>query len=666
MAIADQLNQAKNNALQTTTANVGSLSGTQNYTAPNLNTKLMANNPAKLMDNSPTVYASGTDLANAHNVYGNTVNYGDVNNPNLRSGDIIAGGSAVTPKITDDMINSAGAQRLSGNTATDTLAAMQRNSKTTLPQYYQNTNNQALSNTSYQNLSPNVDVNGYKNQISNAINNAGNYHYVNSNNVGMDNTPYANVINNALNNSNSQSSNYQNAIQQALNTYNNSAPNLSDLYAQGQKAFLSGKDTTQTENLMKQYYPQQYAQMQNALKNNSSLSDIQGIANNAANNTNKPVETPQSTADYIKSMTDKINSLYDTQKNNVGLYYEQGKKQAAQQYQGLRNQASVADQQNLNKLKESMAQQGLFNSGDNITAQTGINNEYAGNLAGYNQQEQNYYDTVNNQIAQQKANYDTQQAQAMMDLYGNADNRSFKMADLNSNQKQQAFQNAMAAINSQYGIGQSQFGNTLKGTTTTYGMGRDTVGDQRYNNDSQMKADQMNYGRDQDYFNNQLRAISQQYGMDNDQIQNLLNYAKFNSSEDQRQYSNTTGTNKSNSDLTQQQTDNSYRQGQADTSNNQFNQTLDFQKQQEANKVDYQNRQLAQALQLAQMQAAARNRSGGGGGRSSGGSRSSGSSYRRSSSGGSSGEGSVANSSAAQSILNAAKLFPQNIVKAFS
>jgi hypothetical protein len=517
---------------------------------------------------------------------------------------------------------------------------MQNNSKSTLPQYYQNNNNAALSNTNYQNISPNIDVSGYKNQISDALNNAGNYHYTQSNNVGMDNTPYTSAINSATSNANSQASAYQSAVQKALDTYNgtsNSTPSARDIYN-------NSKTNAEYLSNMQKYYPQQYQQIlalrqqaQDAVANGQDTSALKqqyqsaldsGKGQTTSANTS---DTPQSNADYIKSMTDRINSLYDAQRNNVGLYYETGKKQAAQQYAGLRNQASVTDQQNLNKLKEAMAQQGLFNSGDNITSQTGINNQYANDLSGYNTQEQNYYDNVNNQIAQQKAQYDAQQAQAMMDMYNNADSRAFKLANLNNDQKQQAFQNAMTGINAQYGMGQDQFGNTLKGTSATYGMGRDNVSDQEYNNDSQMKADQINYGRDQDYFNNQLKAVAQKYGMDNDQVQNFLNYAKFNSSEDQRQYENSTGTNQNNYNIYNNGIKNDQSQQQITNQNNQWNQNYNTQKDewqktfdnsnsQWQQEFDYKKQQDALANALAQARASSGSGGSGGGRRSSGGS----------------------------------------------
>lgn len=240
------------------------------------------------------------------------------------------------------------------------------------------------------------------------------------------------------------------------------------------------------------------AQLSNALNNaNSNTSLYQNKVQSALDNySNAKKVDPQDSATFKNDMTNSINSLYNTQKDNVPLYYQTGIDQAKQQYAGLRNQASVANQQSLNRLNENMANQGLFKSGDNITAQTGINNQYANDLAGYNKQEQNYYDTTNNAIAQQKAGYDAQKAQAMIDLGYKADNRDFSLANLQDNRNQQQFSNSMTGIGSMYGMSQDQFNNTLK-------------------------------------------MIGQQYGMDQNQVQNLLNYAQFNSNENQRQFDNT-------------------------------------------------------------------------------------------------------------------------------
>jgi hypothetical protein len=607
MALADQLVQAKNNA-----------------------TKLTASNPTSTP--LKTVYASGADLANAKNTYGNTVNYGDINNPNLKAGDIVAGGSGVTPGISDSMINSAGAQRLSGATANDTLGAMQTNTKTTLPQYYQNTNNAILAGTNYDKLSLQDVSSGYKNQLSDALNNS-QYHDISYNKVGMDNAPYINQVNNAVNNGNPTQ--YQNAVQSALDKYNSNTPSFQDLTNSLKNA--NGTTFNQVTSEMQKYYPEQYSQFKNArsqginnMLSGNDYSDSVKQMDDLASNT--PVAqnayTPKDNASYESDMTNRINSLYDTQKNNVDLYYQTGKEQAKQQYAGLRDQASVGSQQNQNKLKEAMAQQGLFNSGDNITSQTSLNNQYQNDLTGYNQQEQSYYNDVANQIAQQKAGYDTQQAQALLNLGYQADNRSFNMANLLDTRNQNQFNNAMTGINAQYGIGQDNVNNNLKGTSMTYNMGRDNVSDQQYNNNTAMSADQINYGRNQDQFNNVLKTIGQQYGMDQDQINNLLKYAQFNSTQDQRQFENGMTTNKSNSDLTQQQTDNSYRQQQANTSNNQWNQQFNYQQQSDATKnsqwqqdFDRNGTWHDQAQALAAAQAAARSSSSGGSrSRSSGGS----------------------------------------------
>ena len=578
MALADQLVQAKNNALNPT------------------------NTPLK------TVYAGGADLANAKNTYGNTVNYGDINSPNLKAGDIVAGGSAVTPGITDSMINSAGASRLSGATANDTLGAMQTNSHTTLPQYYQNTNNNIAAGADYSKLTLNNDTSGYKNQLSDALNNS-QYGNITSNTVGMDNTPYTGAINNSLNNANTNTTGYQNAIAGAMKQYGGNVPSFQDL-ANRLTTVKSTADYNQLKSDIQKYYPDQtnqfndlVSQAKNGFKSSGSLGDtMSGLTsgmNTLASNTptstynpnnptsqadfekkmnglngtvvnptdqsafetkmnglNSPVTNPidqttyeanmnklnsntvnpQDSATFTKNMTDKINNLYNTQKNNVGLYYQTGIDQAKQQYAGLRNQASVTDQQNQNKLKESVAQQGLFNSGDNITAQTGINNQYANDLSGYNKQEQNYYDTTNNQIAQQKAGYDAQQAQAMIDLGYKSDTRDFSLANLQDTRNQNAFNNANTmdqrsfnAANLQNSENQNAFNNGMSLDNRNFNLAslQDSRNQNSFNN--AMSLDNRSFqnanllnNEKQQQFQNAMTGINSQYGMNQDQFNNTL------------------------------------------------------------------------------------------------------------------------------------------------
>lgn len=270
---------------------------------------------------------------------------------------------------------------------------------------------------------------------------------------------------------------------------------------------------------------------------------------------------PTDSASFVKNMTDSINSMYDTQKNNVGLYYQTGIDQAKQQYAGLRNQASVADQQNLNKLKEAMAQQGLFNSGDNITGQTAVNNQYANDLSGYNSQEQNYYNDVNNQIAQKKAEYDAQKAQAMMDLGYRADDRSFKLANLQDIRNQQSVNNAMAIDNRGFNLANLQDNRNQQAVNNAMNLDnrdfklanlQDTRDQNAFNNSMSKDASNINWAqlqntKDQQAFNNNISsedlnirktnltdsqkqqafqnamtAINAQYGMNQDQFNNTL------------------------------------------------------------------------------------------------------------------------------------------------
>lgn len=176
-----------------------------------------------------------------------------------------------------------------------------------------------------------------------------------------------------------------------------------------------------------------------------------------------------SNEDYINNMTGKINSLYDAQQSAqlqalrnareaATAQYQRSIDTSDRQYAPLRDQAEQYGQKSLLANRELMAQQGLFNSGDNVTAQARINNQTASNINQLNAQKSQYVNDIQFQINQLKANgvkedanliqqLEAQKAQALLNLNYAADDRSFKLYDINNQATQQNYQNQMTNYN---------------------------------------------------------------------------------------------------------------------------------------------------------------------------------------------------------------------------
>lgn len=94
---------------------------------------------------------------------------------------------------------------------------------------------------------------------------------------------------------------------------------------------------------------------------------------------------------YYDDFANSINGQYDSAIGNLDKLQEADKKQLAQQYEQYRNQASASAAKNQMALREQMAAQGLFKSGDNITASTQINNQRSADINQANLGESNSY-----------------------------------------------------------------------------------------------------------------------------------------------------------------------------------------------------------------------------------------------------------------------------------
>lgn len=117
---------------------------------------------------------------------------------------------------------------------------------------------------------------------------------------------------------------------------------------------------------------------------------------------------------YVQSPFDtqsqKLNEVYNMQrKNQLDLLqqqrnkavsgFNQQKKDLAPQYQAQRNQADVVNAQNVSRLRELMAANGISASGENVTAQSNVAASRQTSLNDINNNEQSAYKEIDKQIA---------------------------------------------------------------------------------------------------------------------------------------------------------------------------------------------------------------------------------------------------------------------------
>lgn len=116
------------------------------------------------------------------------------------------------------------------------------------------------------------------------------------------------------------------------------------------------------------------------------------------------------TKQYLDETRGNVNKLYDAQKNTrleqlkaqrdaaMGKINQQ-KTATSQDYYNQRNQADVVNAQNVTRLRELMAANGINGSGENLTFQASANSDRQNSLNAFNQQEQLQMNEYQNQIA---------------------------------------------------------------------------------------------------------------------------------------------------------------------------------------------------------------------------------------------------------------------------
>jgi hypothetical protein len=232
--------------------------------------------------------------------------------------------------------------------------------------------------------------------------------------------------------------------------------------------------------------------------------------------TTAPTPAPQQPAfdqnAFLQGMNGQIGSMYDAQQQSrlaelkasqdkaTGQLNQQ-KAELAPQYQGERNQSDVVSAQNVQRLRELMASQGLGASGENVTAQTAQNNQRQDSLNSLNLQEQQANNDINRQMNDVN---DPAQAQAIMSQI--AQQRSQALLDAYNRANDVGYQRSRDSVGDQryntetsYNHSRDSVGDTRYNNETSYSHGRDSVGDTRYNNET-------TYNHGQDTIHNQQAA----------------------------------------------------------------------------------------------------------------------------------------------------------------
>lgn len=188
----------------------------------------------------------------------------------------------------------------------------------------------------------------------------------------------------------------------------------------------------------------------------------------AVNATATPVVSAPSMDDlvskYLKSSTADVNSIYDKQKssqlaelkaqrtaaiNKINVQ----KKTTAQDYYDKRNQADVTNAQNVQKLREIMAANGVSTSGENLTLNAQANSDRLNSLNSLNQQEQSQMNDYANQIADWNSptkdqaitnDIETARAKALLDAKNNAIEKAWRDYIYNNMSAAQQAQLAMS------------------------------------------------------------------------------------------------------------------------------------------------------------------------------------------------------------------------------
>lgn len=189
---------------------------------------------------------------------------------------------------------------------------------------------------------------------------------------------------------------------------------------------------------------------------------------------------------YMKQFTDQINNMYNQQReaklaqlrasrDKAIRQINQQKEEVAPKYQGMRNQTDATNLQNVQKLREVMAANGLNATGENVTAQTNMANQRLNSINSLNLQEQQTNNDLNRRIT---------------DL-NNPDTENELIAALEAERSRALLDLGMQADQNVYNRNRDSLNDTLRNREWYYNVDRNEKLDNRY-------FDERDYQRQQD------------------------------------------------------------------------------------------------------------------------------------------------------------------------
>lgn len=230
---------------------------------------------------------------------------------------------------------------------------------------------------------------------------------------------------------------------------------------------------------------------------------------------------------FMNDYLAKVNAMYDQQRQAQLTQYNAQRDQAvgklntqkqelAPTYAVKRNEADVVNAQNVQKLRELMAANGLNASGENVTSQVALGAARQGALNQLNLQEQQQRNDIDQRISDLNdprelealiAALEGERSRAVLDTMRYADDRSYQRErDAVSDQR----------FNQQwdYQVGRDNVLDNRYNQEWNYQIGRDQIGDNRWNT-------QWDYQKQQDTLNEQWRQKEWDYQIQQDQLNRL-------------------------------------------------------------------------------------------------------------------------------------------------
>jgi hypothetical protein len=174
---------------------------------------------------------------------------------------------------------------------------------------------------------------------------------------------------------------------------------------------------------------------------------------------------------YSQSLAAKASALQKARDTAVNQYNGQIN-ELPNQYQPLRNQASLTGEQNSRAINEQMAAQGNWRSGANQTAQTANSASTANNIASSNLAQQQAVDKLKQAIAQANVDYETGVAGATADTEAQRIAALINQlnADRNYQLQQQQLANSQTNSDRSYQLQQQQFEHGVSQDTFNNGI----------------------------------------------------------------------------------------------------------------------------------------------------------------------------------------------------